>query len=145
LRSVAFEKAHIKEHNVDLLFEEWQQKEKGFPLQRDWIRIFRLPEKLKECLVLWALGSMLGATQTVDMVTSSKQNYGRVEVVVLNVDLIPNMIDTVVIGDRLFSLPIQVDGRVENEEHEVQMDLDEGTGDPANGHGKPSDSSDKNS
>jgi hypothetical protein len=67
---------------------------------------------------LWPLGSMLGATQTVDMVTSLKQNYGKVEVTVLNVDLIPNMIDTVVIGDKQFSLPIQVEGRVKNEEHE---------------------------
>jgi hypothetical protein len=80
---------------------------------------------------------MLGATQTVNMITSSKQNYGRVEVAVLNVDLIPNMIDTVVIGDRLFSLPIHVEGRVENEELEVQMDLDEGAGDLANGFDKP--------
>jgi hypothetical protein len=86
---------------------------------------------------------MLGATQTVNMITSSKQNYGRVEVAVLNVDLIPNMIDTVVIGDRLFSLPIHVEGRVENEELEVQMDLDEGAGDPANGFDKPSNSGDK--
>jgi hypothetical protein len=31
LCSVAFEKAHIKEHNVDLLFEEWQPEEEGFP------------------------------------------------------------------------------------------------------------------
>jgi hypothetical protein len=92
---------------------------------------------------LWPLGSMLGATQTVDMVTSLKQNYGKVEVTVLNVDLIPNMIDTVVIGDKLFSLPIQVEGRVKNEEHEVQMDLDEGVGDPAYGHDKPSNSNDK--
>jgi hypothetical protein len=45
LRSVAFEKAHIKEHNVDLLFE-WQPEEEGFPLPRVWIRIFRLPSKL---------------------------------------------------------------------------------------------------
>jgi hypothetical protein len=109
---------------VDLLFEECQSEEEGYLLQRVWIRIFRLPEKLREFSVLWALGSMLGATQNVDMVTSLKQNYGRVEVVVLNVDLIPNMIDTVVIGDRLFSLPIQVEGRVANEDHEVQMDLD---------------------
>jgi hypothetical protein len=63
--------------------------------------------------------------------------------VVLNVDLIPNMIDTVMIGDRLFSLPIPVEGRVKNEEHEVQMDLDEGAGDPVNGHGKPSNPSGK--
>jgi hypothetical protein len=132
LRSVAFEKAHIKEHNVDLLFEEWQPKEEGYPLPRVWIRIFRLPSKLREFLVLWALGSMLGATQSVDMVTSLRKNYGRVEVAVLNVDLLSNVIDTVVIGDRLFSLPIQVEGREDNEETGVHMDLDDVMNDDAN-------------
>jgi hypothetical protein len=53
---------------------------------------------------------VLGATQSVDMVTSLRKNYGRVDVAVLNVDLLPNLIDTVVIGDRLYSLPIQVEG-----------------------------------
>jgi hypothetical protein len=43
---------------------------------------------------------MLGVTQTVDMVTTLRKAYGCVEVAVLNVDLLPNMIDTVVIGDR---------------------------------------------
>jgi hypothetical protein len=84
---------------------------------------------------------MLGSTQNVDMVTSLKKNYGRVEVAVLNVDLILNMIDTVVIGDRLFSLPIQVEGRVANEDHEVQMDLDNG----ADGRSKSSEPNDRNS
>jgi hypothetical protein len=110
LRSVAFEKAHIKEHNVDLLFEECQPEEEGIPLPRVWIHIFRVPTKLYDFSVLWALGSMLEATQSVDMVTSLRKNYGRVEVVVLNVHLLPDIIDTVVIGDRLFSLPIQVEG-----------------------------------
>jgi hypothetical protein len=91
--------------------------------------------------VLWALGSMLGSTQNVDMVTSLKKNYGRVEVAVLNVDLILNMIHIVVIGDRLFSLPIQVEGRVANEDHEVQMDLDNG----ADGRSKSSEPNDRNS
>jgi hypothetical protein len=53
---------------------------------------------------------MLGATQSVDMISSLRRNYGHVEVAVLNVDLLLNSIDTVVIGDRLFSLPIQVEG-----------------------------------
>jgi hypothetical protein len=53
---------------------------------------------------------VLGATQSVDMVTSLRKNYGRVDVAVLNVDLLPNLIDTVVIGDRLYSLSIQVEG-----------------------------------
>jgi hypothetical protein len=103
----------IKEHNVDLVFEEWQVEEEGIPLPRVWIRIFRLPTKIHEFSVIWALGSMLGATQSVDMVTSLRKNYGRVEVPILNVDLLPNMIDTVVIGDRLYSLPIQVGKRGE--------------------------------
>jgi hypothetical protein len=47
-------------------------------------------------------------------------------VAVLNVDLLPNSSDTVVIGDRLFSLPIQVEGLEENELHVAQMDVDNG-------------------
>jgi hypothetical protein len=57
---VAFGKADIKEHGVSLLFEEWNQEEEGLPLPRVWIRIYRLPKKLREFSVLWALGSMLG-------------------------------------------------------------------------------------
>jgi hypothetical protein len=69
---------------------------------------------------------MFGATQTVDMISSLKRSYGRVEVAVLNVDLLPNSIDTVVISDRLFSLPIQVEGVMGNEVHNNPMDVDEG-------------------
>jgi hypothetical protein len=46
--SVAFGKAEIKEHGVSLLFEEWNHEEEGQPLQRVWIRIFRLPHQLRE-------------------------------------------------------------------------------------------------
>jgi hypothetical protein len=69
-------------------------------MPRVWIRIHWLPSKLREFSVLWALGSMLGATQSIDMITSSRKSYGRVEVAVLNVDLLPNMINTMVIGDK---------------------------------------------
>jgi hypothetical protein len=95
-------------------------------LPRVWIRIYRLPKKLREFSVLWALGSMLGVTQSVDMITSSKKEYGHVEVAVLNTDLLPNSIDTVVISDRLFSLPIQAEGLEANEEHNNQMEVDDG-------------------
>jgi hypothetical protein len=69
---------------------------------------------------------MLGATQSVDMISSLRRNYGRVEVVVLNVDLLPNSMDTVVIGDKLFSLPIQVESPEGHEVHNNQMEIDEG-------------------
>jgi hypothetical protein len=42
--------------------------------------------ELYEFLDLWAVGLMLGSTQTVDMETSRKSNFGRVHVVVLNRD-----------------------------------------------------------
>jgi hypothetical protein len=44
------------------------------------------------------------------MISSLRNDYGRAEVVVLNVDLLSNIIDTVVIGDRMFSLLIQLEG-----------------------------------
>jgi hypothetical protein len=86
------------------------------------------------------LGSMFGATQTVDMISSLKRSYGRVEVAVLNVDLLPNSIDTVVIGDRIFSLSIQVEGVMGNEVHNNPMDVDEGNPGAVNsGGGQSSD------
>jgi hypothetical protein len=54
---------------------------------------------------------MLGATQSVDMICSLRNDYDLFKVAVLNVEFIPNSIDSVVIRDRLFSLPIQVEGR----------------------------------
>jgi hypothetical protein len=94
LRSVAFEKADIKEHVVSLHFQEWNQVEEGQLLPRVWIRIYRIPQKLREFSVFWALGSMLGATMTVDMVSSLWNEYGRVQIAVLDASILPNRIDS---------------------------------------------------
>jgi hypothetical protein len=83
---------------------------------------FQAFEEASGILVLWVLGSMLGATQSVDMISSLKRNYGHVEVAVLNVELLPNSIDMIVIGDRLFSLPNQVERVEGNEVHNNQID-----------------------
>jgi hypothetical protein len=66
---------------------------------------------------------MLGATQSVDMISSLRQKYGRVEVAVLNVELLSNVIGTVVIGDRMFSLPIQVEGRGDVDPNDIHMEV----------------------
>jgi hypothetical protein len=76
--------------------------------------------------LLWALGSMLGATKSVDMMCSLRNDFARVEVAVLNIDLLPNNTDTIVIGDRLFSLPIQVEGREDEAAYDCQMEVDDG-------------------
>jgi hypothetical protein len=125
-RSVAFGKAETKEHGVSLLFQEWKPRKRDCHYKESGLGYSGCQKKLREFSVLWALGSMLGATQSVDMISSLKQDYGSVEVAVLNVDLLPNSIDTAVIGDRLFTLPIQVEGLEVNNLHGNQMDLDEG-------------------
>jgi hypothetical protein len=56
-------------------------------------------------------------------------------VAVLNVDLPPNSIDSVVIGDRLYSLPIVVESRDDEAEEENHMEVDNGNN-GANSSGK---------
>lgn len=133
---MAFGKADIKEHDVSLYFEEWNQVEEGQPLPRVWARIYHLPQKLREFSVLWALGSMLGATTSVDMISSLKDDYGRVQIAVLDASLLPSIIDSVVIGDRLYNLPILVEGRDEvPNENNIEVDHDN-NGSGGSGHKK---------
>jgi hypothetical protein len=62
---------------------------------------------------------MLGATQSVDMISSLRNDYGHVEVAVLDADILPSSIETVVIGDRVYSLPIKVENHEENELNDI--------------------------
>jgi hypothetical protein len=106
-RAVAFGGADIRGEGVPagvwLRFKVWQEKEVGFLLPKVWIRVFGLRRELYEFLDLWAIGSMLGSTQTMDMETTRKGNFGRVQVVVLNPSLIPEQLD-VVIRDHYFEV-----------------------------------------
>jgi hypothetical protein len=93
-RAVAFGGADIGGEGVPagvrLRFEVWQEKEVDVLLPKVWIRVFGLRRELYEFLDLWAIRSMLGSTQTVDMKTTRKGNFGRVQVAVLNPSLIQN-------------------------------------------------------
>jgi hypothetical protein len=84
---------------------------------------------------------MLGATQSVDMISSLRNDYGQVEVVVLNVDLLPSIIDTIVIGDRMVSLPIQLEGLDDVAALDLHMNVDDGNGDAGQGGEKNTDES----
>lgn len=77
-------------------------------------------KELREFLNLWAVGSMLGSTQTVDMEMTRKNNFGRVFVSVLNPTLIPPHLD-VVIGDHYFELEfgVEIIGVDENGEETI--------------------------
>jgi hypothetical protein len=116
-------------------FEEWQEKEEGFLLPKVWVRVRCIREPLREFLILWAVGSLLGATQTVDMETTRKNEFGRILVAVLDPKLIPRVLD-VVIGDHYFDLEFEVEKKgfdEKGEEVDVEWDGGEGEGD---GEGK---------
>lgn len=103
-------------------FEVWTEKEEGLLLPKIWVRVFGLRRSPREFQNLWAVGSMMGSTQTVDMETTRKNEFERILVAVLNPLLIPSHPD-VVIGDHYFELEFQLEklGIDENGE-EMQVD-----------------------
>jgi hypothetical protein len=111
-RAVAFGGADIKGANIPtgarIKFEEWHEKEIGFLLPKVWVKVFGLRKELRGFLELWAVGSMLGSTQIVEMEATRQNQYGRILVAVLNPSLIPAHLD-VVIADHYFELEFEVE------------------------------------
>lgn len=96
-----------------------------------WVKVFGLRKKLREYLTLWAVGSLLGATQMVDMKTTRKNDFGRIFIAVLDPKIIPRNID-VVIGDHYFELRFEVEkkGFDDNgDEVEFHFEKEDGDGD----------------
>lgn len=89
-------------------------------LPKVWVRVYGIKKELREFLLLWVVGSMLGSTQVVDMEMTRKSNFGRISVVFLNPSLIPAHLD-VVIGDHYFELEFELEkvGTDENGEEVV--------------------------
>ncbi|KAG2609328.1 hypothetical protein PVAP13_4KG031716 [Panicum virgatum] len=133
-RAIAFGGADVKVAGLQglrLQFDVWAEKEEGFLLPKVWVRVYGIRKFLREFMNLWAVGSMLGSTQTVDMETTRKNEFGRIQVAVLNPMLIQAHLD-VVIGDHYFELEFEVErlGLDENgEEMEVAWRGGEGGGD----------------
>ena len=134
---MAFGGADVKgvegKEGLRLQFEEWQEKEEGFLLPKVWIRVLGIRKSLREYKILWAVGSMLGSTQVVDMETTRKSDFGRIIVVVLNPLLIPARLD-VVIGDHYFELEFEVEKKgIDENGEEMEVDWNGGEGDGEEG------------
>jgi len=88
---------------VTLKFQEFKEDEEyfGHALPVVWMGVLNLPTILREYLVLWALGTLFGVTQDVDMVTTRASSFGRFAVAVLDPEAIPTKLD-VIIGNRYF-------------------------------------------
>lgn len=70
-RAMAFGGADVRGNGVPqgvrMQFEEWHDEDEGYLLPKVWIRVTGIRRKLREFLNLWAIGSMIGSTQTVDI------------------------------------------------------------------------------
>ena len=81
LRSIAYGGADAKGEGVPdgirMQFEEWHEKEEGFLLPKVWVRVRCIRKLLREFPILWAVGSLLGAMQIVDMETTRNSGEAR--------------------------------------------------------------------
>ncbi|WVZ54019.1 hypothetical protein U9M48_004889 [Paspalum notatum var. saurae] len=68
--------------------EEWK-----YEIPKSWIQFRGLSKELREFPIIWAIGSILGVTQKVDMKFTKANGRPRIRVAVLNPDLIPKFID----------------------------------------------------
>jgi hypothetical protein len=131
--------ADMKE-GVTLKFQEFKEDEEyfGHALPVVWMRVLNLSTILKEYLVLWALGSLFGVTQDVDMVTTRASTFGRFAVAVLEPETIPTKLD-VIIGNRYFQLRFEVEPYLPNIGLRNIWNT-ENNGNEGHGNGAPKDS-----
>src|SRR6266498_230256 len=77
-------------------FEEWTEKIEPIQfLQKVWINVYRVPFEIRNYLSLWAVGSILGATKMVDMVSTRRTGVVRIMVAVTDASHIPDSVDIV--------------------------------------------------
>jgi len=89
---------HLKNHGVTLTISEWQDVGEAAPayqLDEVWVHITGVPHGLRHYLCFWVLGSMIGATLEVDMLTYRRKRVILILVSFLNRDLLPLTTDVV--------------------------------------------------
>lgn len=108
-RMVEWGKVHTKVSEAQMEIVEWGVgNEVKYVVPKVWVQCKGLPSELREFLIIWAVGSILGITKAVDMVFTRRYDIARLQVLVLDPSLIPDVVD-VVIGDHLYELTFRVE------------------------------------
>jgi hypothetical protein len=88
---------HTKFQNAKIKIEEWMvDNEVKFVLSRVWIQFTGLLEHIRDYLIIWAVGSILGVTKDADIAFTRCHGTSRVQVLVMNPNLIPQMVNIVI-------------------------------------------------
>jgi hypothetical protein len=114
---------HSKFQNAKLKIEERMvDVEVKFVLPRVWIQFTGLSSHLRDFLVVWAVGSILGVSKDVDMEFTRHHGISRLQVAVTNPNLIPQKVN-IVIGKNVYKLKFHVERNVqEGGPHLMDMD-----------------------
>ena len=103
-RMVEWGVLHTKFTGVTLRFEESVGgDEVKFAMPKVWVQFTGLPKELREFVTIWAIGSILGVSKVVDMKFTRKHDICRLQVLVLDPNIIPQFVD-LVICDYLYGL-----------------------------------------
>ena len=91
LRRVSAFVFKVKSHNVMIAISEWKSendvKPAYNPLKPVWVHVTGVPPPLRHFLGLWAVGSVIGATQDVDLICLRRRGIVRIQVAVLNLNI----------------------------------------------------------
>jgi hypothetical protein len=89
LRMVEWGVVHTKFQNAKIKIEERMiDNDVKFVLPKVWIQFTGLPPYLRDYLIIWAVGSIMGVTKEVDMEFTRRHGISRVQVMVMNPNLI---------------------------------------------------------
>ena len=103
-RMVEWGVLHTKFPGTTLKFEESRGRDEvKYVMPKVWVQFTGLAKELREFVIIWVIGSILGVSKAVDMKFTRKYNICRLQVLVLDPNIIPQFVD-VVIGDYLYGL-----------------------------------------
>ncbi|KAF0930278.1 hypothetical protein E2562_031887 [Oryza meyeriana var. granulata] len=93
-----------------------------YVIPKIWVQFTGLPKELRDYMIIWAVGSILGITKMVDIRFIRRYDIAHLQVLVLDPSLIRDSVD-VVIGDFLYELHFKMEP--ENGEAKPQpMEID---------------------
>jgi hypothetical protein len=108
-RMIAMKYVHTLGGEGILVIHEVNQKIEPISyLQKAWVNVYGVPFEIRSFLPLWAVGSILGATQKVDMRYTRKMGVVRILVAVTDVNHIPESAE-IVVGEGLYEIFFKVD------------------------------------
>jgi hypothetical protein len=88
----------LKNHGVTLVVSSWQANgdvEPAYQLDEVWVHVSGVPHAWRHYLGFWALGSAIGKTLDVDMLTYRKKGVIRIKVRIMDRKLLPAKPDTI--------------------------------------------------